>query len=638
MAFETLSQDSLLSHQMNHTPSQRLSRNDVHFPLTTPRKRNPSIPLLTHAATEDGQSSGTTLRVSMPIASAPEASPSAQNIDIVNQIVPIIQSSDEGDHTEPQETAIGTTTQTSVRDLPDEILRRILDYILGDLRPVNAASTSTGLSHRMRHPRRKDVSELALICPELRAMVQERIYRHIKIKGTRIGLRESQEWFQEHQHLARHVRHIEYWVPVWGDKAAVPNTVSQQQQQAQHQNGLHALQNDFGEIVPDFQGIQFRLSTYSAALSQIFDHLGSLFPSTSIFTLEGGHCKNSNMIKHFTSNLFTKYMNQQLRVLPNIKVFAMRGAWNIMRSFDDWNVIQEALPSLTEWHCGYAKPRPEAYNTINEVLLQLPPTLRHLDISLDSMFSKDDTILGSTPDRKGYHICEQLGRIAPRLESLSYTGRVCEGFFTAAIEAIEQDKSRPISLKHLDIVVKSCCRQRVKTRDFVTGDDFVEELGGIMADGAGIGNLVFISAFERLVMGCINSLTAISTLQRVKIRYIDLDSPCQQLNPYWILEGDTVTGIWNDRIVERLGEVRKGLSYERLEDGIGGENCNGCGKKEDEEDDDDRLGWVRPLATYGVGMIGHSNGSGASALYPRVIPKSINTHSYKVIADARRSS
>lgn len=635
MALETHSQDSLLTHQINHTPGQRLCRNDVHFPLTTPRKRNPSIPLLTHAVTEDGQSSGTALRISMPVTSTTEVSMLGEAGDPGNQVV---QSSTEVGVAESTEPATATMTQTSIQDLPEEILRRILDYILGDLRPVNAASTSTGLSHRMRHPRRKDVSELALICPELRAMVQERIYRHIKIKGTRVGLRESQEWFQEHQHLARHVRHIEYWVPVWGDKAAVPNTVSQQQQQqqqqAQHQNGLHALQNDFGEIVPDFQGIQFRLSTYSATLSQIFDHLGSLFPMTSIFTLEGGHCKNSNMIKHFTSNLFTKYMNQQLRVLPNIKVFAMRGAWNIMRSFNDWNVIQEALPSLAEWHCGYAKPRPEAYNTINEVLLQLPLTVRHLDISLDSMFSKDDTILGSTPDRKGYHICEQLGRIAPWLDTLSYTGRVCEGFFTAATEAVERDRSRTISLKRLDIVVKSCCRQRVKTRDFVTGDIIVEELGGIMADGAGIGNLVFISAFERLVMGCLNSLTALTTLERVKIRYIDLDSPCQQLNPYWTLEGSTVTGIWNDRIVERLGEIRKGLTYERLEDGIGGENCNGCGKKEDDEDEE-RLGWTRGLGGYGVSISGHGSGHGATALYPRVIPKSINTNSYKVIADAR---
>lgn len=634
MALQERLQDSLLSHQINHTPGQRSSRNDVHFPLTTPRKRNPSIPLLTHAVTEDGQSSSTVLRINMSstinagVNMLPETQSSA------NRGVSTAYGDPELSPVRPIGITTDATTQTSIRDLPDEILRRILDYILGDLRPVNAASTSTGLSHRMRHPRRKDVSELALICPELRAMVQERIYRHIKIKGTRAGLRESQEWFQEHQHLARHVRHIEYWVPVWGDKAAVPNTVSQQQHQAQHQNALQPLQNDFGEITPDFQGIQFRLSTYSATLSQIFDHLGSLFPTSSIFTLEGGHCKNSNMIKHFTSNLFTKYMNQQLRVLPNIKVFAMRGAWNIMRSFNDWNVIQEALPSLTEWHCGYAKPRPEAYNTINEILLQIPPTLRHLDISLDSMFSKDDSILGSTPDRKGYHICEQLGRIAPRLESLSYTGRVCEGFFTAAIEAIEHDKPRNVCLKKLDIVVKSCCRQRIKTRDFVTGDIVVEELGGIMADGAGIGNLVFINSFERLVMGCLNGLATITTLERVKIRYIDLDSPCQQLNPYWTLEGNTITGIWNDRIVERLSEVRKGLSYERLEDGIGGDNCNGCGKKED-DDDDDRLGWARGLGGYGVGLGGHGPGQGASALYPRVIPKSINTGSYKVIADAR---
>ncbi|KAK5952718.1 hypothetical protein OHC33_006310 [Knufia fluminis] len=595
----------------SQTPGQRMSRSDVHFPLTTPRKRNPPIPLLTHAATEDGQSSGlarfrpaTVAILTRP--TEPETEQTSENTAVGGN-----------DAAEQSQDA----TNTNIRDLPEELQNRILDYIFGDLRPVNAASTSTGLSHRMRHPRRKAVSELALISPDMRAMVQERIYRHIKIKGTKVGLRESQEWFHENPHLAAYVRHIEYWVPVWGDKAAVLNTVSQQ-------HGAHGLANEFGDVAGhDFPGIQFKLSTYSATLAQIFDHLGNLFPHSSIFTLEGGHCKNSNMIKHFSSNLFSKHLNNRLRALPNIKVFAMRGAWNIMRSFDDWHTIESALPCLTEWHCGYAKPRSEAYNTINEILLQLPSQLRHVDISLDSMFSKDDTVLGSSPDRKGHHICEQLGRIAPKLESLSYTGKICECFWTAALETIEHDKSKVLPLKSLDIVVKSCCRQRIKSRDAVTGDILVEEVGGIMADGAGISNLVFINAFERLVMGALDGLAAMPSLPHLKMRYIDLDSPCQQLNPYWHLENNQVTGIWNDRIVEKLAETRPGLHYEMLEDGIGGDNSASAAKESDDISD-----W-----RGATGLVGVVSTPGANALYPRTIPKSINTSSYKIISDARAS-
>ncbi|KAK5090333.1 hypothetical protein LTR05_000505 [Lithohypha guttulata] len=612
--------DTLSAAMSNSTPGQRMSRNDVHFPLTTPRKRNPSIPL-THAVTEDGQGSG----VARLLTSSAYSLTLQDNLNSQKHKAtdPTMNGAEE-ERANPTQ----STRHTNFPDLPEEIQNRILDYIFGDLRPVNAASTSTSLSHRMRHPRRKAVSELALVSPDMRIMVQERIYRHIKIKGTKVGLRDSQTWFQSHPHLAGYVRHIEYWVPVWGDKAnviSVEQQRQQQQQQLQQQIGYGLLEgtNEHG----DFPGLQFKLSNSSATLDQIFDHLGNLFPSTSIFTLEGGHCKNSNMIKHFKNNLFGQYMNQQLRVLPNIKVFAMRGAWNVMRSFEDWNTINEALPCMTEWHCGYAKPRAEAYTTINEILLRLPSGLRHVDISLDSMFSKDDTVLGSSPEKRGHHVCEQLGHIAPRLESLSYTGKVCECFWTAALEASEHDKSRSHSLKSLDIVVKSCCRQRIKSQDIVTGDILVEEIGGIMADGAGISNLVFINAFERLVMGAIDGLAAFHALQHVKLRYIDLDSPCQQLNPYWHLEDGIVTGIWNDKIVEKLNDSCPELRYDRLEDGIETEHT-GSTKKNEMYDDV----WPRESA----GHAGHlPNTTGPSALYPKIIPKSINTASYKIISDAR---
>lgn len=595
------------------TPTQRLCRDDVQFPLTTPRKRHPSIPLL-HAATEDGQSSG-----------IPRHTTKASHHDD-RRIKPASQDCDDASLANSQNNCtkdIPSDRQLNFQDLPEEIQKRILDYIFGDLRPVNAASSSTGLSHRMRHPRRKAVSELALISPDMRIMVQERIYRHIKIKGTKVGLRESHTWFQSHPHLADYVRHIEYWVPVWGDKAAALPIAPQPQP---NQQALGLFEN-VGEVGHDYPGLQFKLSNSSATLDQIFDHLGNLFSSSSIFTLEGGHCKNSNMIKHFKSNLFGSYMRQRLRILPNIRVFAMRGAWNIMRSFEDWNTINDALPCLTEWHCGYAKPRLEAYATINEILLRLPRTLRHVDISLDSMFGKDDTILGSSPDKRGHHVCEQLGRIAPRLESFSYTGKVCECFWTSALEALEHDKSRPSTLKSLDIVVKSCCRQRVKSRDTVTGDVFIEEIGGIMADGAGISNLVFINAFERLIMGAIDGLVAMPSLRYVKVRYIDLDSPCQQLNPYWHVDNTTLTGIWNDRIVEKLSEKRPDLHYDVLEDGIGSESAATAKKVETSDD-----GWVRAsIASVG----GVPNTSAVNALYPRVIPRAINTSSYRILQEAR---
>ena len=567
-----------------------------------------------HSQTEDGQSSG-----------VPKIRPSSKHdfdySDSVSRPAALGAERGEEKAEGPSHSInhLQESRHTNIQDLPEEIQKRILDYIFGDLRPVNATSTSTGLSHRMRHPRRKAVSELALLSQDMRIMVQQRIYRHIKTKATKEGLRLATHWFSDHPHLAYYVRHIEYWVPVWGDKMTSLHT-------SQHPL-LYDLHDGGPLIGHDAPTLSFKLSTSSASLSQIFEHLGQHFPKVSIFTLEGGHCKNSTRIQHFLPNLFSQQMSKHLRILPNIRVFAMRGAWNIMRNYDDWNSIQEALPCLSEWHCGYARPRPEAYNTINEILLQLPLGLRHVDISLDSMFSKDDTVLGSSPSTKSHHICEQLGRIAPQLESLTYTGKVCECFWSAALEAVERDKLTSNKLKCLDIVVKSCCRRRVKSRDLVTGDVLVEELGGIMADGAGIGNLVFINAFERLVMGALDGMASISSLSHVKIRYIDLDSPCQQLNPYWHVENNVVTGIWNDRIVEKLTEVRPKMQYEKLEDGIGGENSNAAKK------DDDPFEWTRSNNVAGI----PSSSGGVNALYPRTIPKSINTSSYRVIAEARTS-
>lgn len=585
------------------TPTPRLSRSDVHFPLTTPRKRAPSITSIADVSSQinqDGQTIGhLTIR-------GREASP-----------IP------EADVPSPDDVAMNDESvqrKTSVQDLPLEVQGKILDYIFGEVHAVNTASTSMGgtsVSHNMRHPRRKAVSALALVSVDWRDLVQSRIYRHIKIKGTRPGIEESTLYFYKHGHLTKHVRHIEFWVPVWGDKAAA----------VEQQGGMHRY-NHTGHMFADemsaheLLGFQFNLSHSSATLAEIFGHINEFFPMAKIFTLEGGHCKRSNMIRHFPNILFK---NKELEKLPNIRTFAIRGAWNVMRCYSDWQNIEKALPNVEEWHCGFAKPRQEAYLTINEILLKLPFQLRHVNVSLDGMYSKDDTTLGSNSLLPGMHLCEQLGKVAPYLESLTYTGKVCECFWSSAVEsALEIKSSR---LQALEIVVKSCCRQRITNVHHETGERIIEELGGIMADGAGITNLVFIRAFERLVLGAVNALPVFSTLDQIRIRYIDLDSPCALLNPYWHLKGNRVLGIWNEEIVERLGEVRIATMYDELGDGLNNDTLD-ASKKED-----DSMDWRNASSVVGGGPV-ISPGGG---LYPKKKPKSIKTSSYRVIAETRGS-
>lgn len=545
----------------------------------------------------------------------------------------------------------------SLSRLPLEVQGRIIDHIFGDLHSVSTNSHSlrgNNVSSLMRHPRRKAVSDFALVSADWRHLVQERIYRHIKIKGTRAGINECENFFANHMHLSRHVRHIEVWVPVWGDKGSLVNDESfavLRTGAPRHLNYPLAHQPD-DISVDDPMGLHFKLATQTATLSEIFDHISVFFDQAKVFTLEGGHCKKSNMIRHFPSLLFNDKTQHNLQPLPNIRTFAMRGAWNVMRRLKDWAVIQRALPNVEEWHCSYAKPRIEAEVTINDILRNPPPRWRSVNICLDGMYSKDNSTLGSTAlsGSESMHLCERLGEMIPQLENLSYTGKVCECMWKSTLASMQKSRSE-CRLQSLELVVKSCCRQRVTTVDTVTGEERAEELGGVMADGAGISNLVFIRAFERLVLHTVDALRWAHSLRYVRIRYIDLDSECTHLNPYWILDGNSVAGIWSEDIVELLAECRSSAGYIELGDGID------MGGKATDESSDEETGspWDslqqrdQAGATYGAGanFAGHGGGLGyggathggversVASMYPKLKPKSIKTSSYKILAEAR---
>lgn len=645
MVLDNDSSESQDLYEHHFSSMSKYSRSDVRFPpLSTPRRRAPSVTSIQDIsdqprASGNGQSVGvlTIKATNTPL----------QEMDQLN-----IQMCDDDSH-EPE--AEHPEPSNSLEDLPLEVQGRILDHIFGDMHSIYAGSTSLrgkSVSSLMRHPRRKAVSDLSLVSASWRELVQERIYRHIKIKGTRTGLDESKEYFINHLHLTKYVRHIEFWVPVWGDKASFDNRSLDtllpggNDRAANLQLAHQANESLFP--ANDLLGFSFKLSAYSATLSQIFSHIACFFPEARVFTLEGGHCKKSNMIRHFPKTLFPP-SNQALEPLPNIRTFAMRGAWNIMREHKHWQNLEAALPNVEEWHCGYAKPRPEADTTINDILYDLPMRFRHVNISLDGMYSKDPTTLGSSSFPGQPHLCERLGRVLPNLESLSFTGKICECLWSSALSALQSSRAadHPPRLKALEIVVKSCCRQRVTEIDPETGETVVHELGGVIADGAGITNLVFIRAFERLVLKTVEALPYFPNLEYVRIRFIDLDSPCTLLNPYWQLENGRVYGIWNEEIVERLGEVRPGLFYEELGDGIeyAGWHKSHNGSRAGSGDVGQGATGSSSAMSNHNNNTNNNNGSSpnsgsaasGSSLYPKWKPRSIKTSSYKIVAEARGS-
>ena len=609
------------------------SKSDVAFPLMTPRRRVPSISSVTAPNEQALEQTGRLMGV--------------LTIRATNSPLPGTEESSQGTETRPESQQDAHPLPISLQELPLEVQGKVLDYIFGDMHSVYAGSTSLrgkSVSSLMRHPRRKAVSDLALVSPTWRDLVQERIYRHIKIKGTRAGLKESEEFFCSHSHLTKLIRHIEFWVPVWGDKSALADRAVNpffgpglllDGNNAYHQLSQFPVHER--DLMPaiDMHSFNFKLCAYSATLSEIFSHISCFFPHSRVFTLEGGHCLNSNMIRHFPKTLFPD-PHQQLEKLPNIRTFAMRGAWNIMRSYNHWKTIENALPHVEEWHCGYGRPQPKADITINDILTQLPLRLRHVNISLDGMYSKDTTTLGSSltlPSSLNRHICQSLGHVLPRLESLSFTGKICECLWTSAISTLTQSRKEP-RLRHLELVVKSCCRQRVSETDPETGQHVIHELGGVIGDGASITNLVFIKAFERLVLKTVEALPLFPALEYVRIRFIDIDSPCTLLNPYWLLQGGKVYGVWNEEIVERLAEVRPEINYVELGEGI---ECNG-GRSPKRRSSGNRSPRGSGVVANGFGGVSpsRSGGGGSSCgLYPKWKPKSIKTSSYKIIAEAR---
>ena len=629
---ETTMRDEIIPLRMQ-TPVQAKDWPGIERPRTVPRR------VSTQSIILDGKEASTDLRLPRM---GTEFTYSTQRTASPTQLYLT-------DHPPPPRLA------KSFADLPLEVQRRIVDYISGEMHSVSSTS-AYNLSSSMRHPRRKAVSDFALVGTEWRELVQERIYRHIKVKGTRQGLCEAATFFSTHPHLTKHIRHIEVWVPVWGDRTTIdplvtPNALNNTPLYLGPRPVDALMQDGEDDLVNHEPSLSFCRSIDAATLEEIFGFVSHHLRSTCIFTLEGGHCKKSNMIRQFRN---LRFPQSQLPILPRIRTFAMRGAWNIIRSYSDWTLIEAALPNVQEWHCNYAKPRPEAYNLISEVLYTMLPfsTLRHVNISLDGMYSKDTSSPtlasnGCASPNLPPHLCEQLGRLAPYLESISYTGKICSLFWTAAAQS-QSDRQRLLTdqskvchslvsssvtwpdpeLRSLDLVVKSCCRPRVVIGiDPISGIPQVEEVGNAMADVGGITNLVFTRAFERLILSTIQNLDRFPLLDSIRIRFIDLDSPCAQLNPYWTLDRRTgkVTGLWSEEILEELRLTQRGrwagCEYEQLGLGIEVPYCEEGGSEKID------VG----------GVVNISENGGRRIVYPKSKPKAIKTSAYRVVAEARGS-
>ena len=615
-----------------HTPTQIKDWPGIERPRTVPRKTSTQSILL------DNKTSQTDLRI--------------RSVGTEDTFIALRTGwLDQTPYQRPRNASPRPCYSRYLPDLPIEVHRRIIDFISGEIHPVSSIQTYS-LASSMRHPRRKAVSGFALVAPIWRELVQERIFRHIKLKGTRSSLRDAADFLQANPNLAKLIRHIEIWVPVWGDRTSPDHLASS--------NPLNRPPQYLGPADAE-PAVSFSRFVDASSLDDIFMFVLSLLPGATILTIEGGHCKKSNMIKRPRTMSRERSFNL---VVPQIRTFAMRGAWNIMRSYADYEYLAGCLPNVVEWHCNYVKPRPEAYVLMNQIIgggMKFEG-IRHINLCLDGMYGKDS--LGSTymtQQCHTQHLCEELGRLLPYIESLTYTGKVCSCFWLTASGSaqrreqkftkyqdyprllaaqtstlrpdgywdnprapIQPPTSRLALTRHLDLIVKSCCPQIVSVFNHESQTFEIQELNPGQSDNSTISNLRFIAAFERLVLATVESLDRFPLLESLRIRFIDLDSTCAQLNPYWHLDRRTgkVTGLWSEEILEALQNTDRarfgGVEYEELGDGIGFESSppsspgNGNGVAADQE-------------------------TGSSIVFPKSKPKAIKSSSYKLIAHAKGS-
>ncbi|KAI1852119.1 hypothetical protein JX265_013090 [Neoarthrinium moseri] len=427
--------------------------------------------------------------------------------------------------------------------LPAEIHECVLDHLFGyrvsttspsslSIPSVNARSWSTAL----RHSRRKELSNLALVTPLWRYLVQARLFRHIKVKATVSGCNEVVQFFTANQHLRDFVKHIEIWFPVFQPKFNTPFPT----------NSSLALPTVSPEGI---SSAQYGLPTDNATLEEVFFLVGNSFSEVQVMTLEGGERKKAPRVQ-FTLPTTSSHM-RELPEVKTVRTLIIKSQWNIIRHYKDWEYISNALPNLEEWHGTYAKPKSKSYLSMAGTLEILDPKITKLNLSLETDYRREMTC----PPYylkvcEQLHWCDKMAKAASTLEHLSYTGRVCHTFFDMLAR---YSNPRTTRLKTIDITVKNCCRQNAQWNE----------------SGSGITDMHFISAFEQLVLGGIRCLERLKSVNLLRIRYVDLDSPVPPLNPYFLIKDGWCSGVWSDDIVAELNRVRPDARFEAMAESFG---------------------------------------------------------------------
>ncbi|KAG9237436.1 hypothetical protein BJ875DRAFT_152472 [Amylocarpus encephaloides] len=515
----------------------------------------PNLHLMTTASTPatPGPSTPTAMRSLLPLEQikidghdediVPPARPKSTpfpEADMVEGDIQCLQRMNDGDRTDAlSRLPIILTFNTSpLCGLPTEIHDCILDHLFGQRNSAALRTTGTGKTKilrswgtALRHSRRREVAELSLVSHKWRELVQDRLYRHLKIKGTTESVDHALSWFALHHHLCSYVKHIEIWFPVFQQKNPAFDRTFRAPTPDRTATSARSLSPTESTALVTYQS-----PSNNCALEDIFRFVQTTFGEACILTLEGGDRKKPPQVKHFRDP-------KPWSVLPKvtqINTLVCKGQWNIIRSNEDFQNISAALPNLNEWHGLYAKPKSKSYISMAAILPHLPRNLTHLNLCLENDYRRE-AVSPLFVRKVGLrtHFCLELAKAIPTLEHLAFTGRICKCFFD---DAAKLSSARTSRMKSIDLIVKNVCRPT-----------------HVWNDGTGITDMAFIQAFEALVVSSVKSLDKLAALEFLRIRFIDLESQVPALNPYFHFQDNYCTGIWSDSIIDIMQRNRPGI-------------------------------------------------------------------------------
>ncbi|CAG8938490.1 unnamed protein product [Penicillium salamii] len=441
----------------------------------------------------------------------------------------------------------------AIERLPLELQEAILDLVFKKKPPVRRAP---GETPKPRAPQLRDpLANLAQVRPQWRSIIQARLYNHIRIKASAEGLRECKDWFTEHPYLGKHVNHIEFWLPVLGPLNPDGNPTSRPQR-------MTAAMTSDGRVTfidqtkyPNAQG--------NPSLNEIFHAVKKFFPSAIIMTIDGGEKYRTKPAEIRFDLDSDGTVLLPLTKLDRIETLVIRGALNVVRRWETWRGIEEALPNITELHCLYSHANNGNYTTALHLAADFPEKLEHLNLTLEGFSDTRDNIHNSIPKPILLPICQSLGVAAYQLKTLTLTGRVCFDLFNALYCHARKPSAGISPLRTIDITVKGCCFHRVAQDEH--GNDRV-----VTYQSAGMDSKLFIRSFYKLVCEALRALEKLPNVDNLRIRFIDMDSLLPLQNPYFELKGDSCTGLWSVDILQLLTICRPRASFVELSDGIEG--------------------------------------------------------------------